>query len=702
MTLTFKPTGPEFRVNTTTPDNQGSVALAALPDGGFVATWMSNDQGNTAATDWAWRVLLQRYDAAGTPVGAETEVRPAAGSAYETYPTVTVLADGGWLVTWDTRENFGSSSQNYNVYGQRFDSAGNLSGDPFRINTYTTQDQRFSQVAALKGGGFVAIWNSWGQDGDQWGTYGQLYDAAGNKLGTEFRASQSTIGHQAWPQVTALQNGGYVVSYHVSDVSHGWSSDIRARVFAADGTAVGNEFTVNTYYPTGDDSFGYSKVAGLPGGGFAVAWTGSDALPYGNGDGREEIMLRLYDANGVAQTSPILVADIRAVRTLEDAYWDADWLSVAALPDGSVVVAWFQPGIDGSGTAIRARHYAADGTALGRAVTVNTLLAGNQAFPELEVLANGDIAIAWQSGGGQDGDGWGVYAQVLDTRISGTAGDDVLIDQWGIDRIDGWAGNDVIEGRTGNDLINGGLGHDTIFAQEGNDTVRAGAGDDRVYGWHGDDLIDGGAGNDLLVGEYGHNTLLGGAGDDTIFGAVEGNDVIRGGEGNDELHGEDIGASSGGNDDIRGQGGDDTVYAGAGNDTVDGGNGADLIYGGDGADNLWGSEGRDTLDGGDGNDTLGGGAGDDVLAGRAGADVFFFRAGGGNDVIVDFENDVDTLRLDPALWGNAALTRAQVVATYAHVEGADVVLDFGANGMVRLLGLGDPGLLVNDIGFFAG
>ncbi|MFN3292805.1 MAG: calcium-binding protein [Gemmobacter sp.] len=694
MTLTFQSSGLDFRVNTTTTDDQGSVALAALPDGGFIATWMSNDQGNSATSQWAWRVLWQRYDAAGTPVGAETEIQPVAGSAHESYPAVTVLADGGWVITWETREAFGSFGQNYNVFGQIFDSTGNLSGDPFRLNTYTAQDQRFSQVTALTGGGFVAIWNSWGQDGDRWGTFGQIFDAAGNKVGAEFRASQSTRGHQAWPQVAALKDGGFVVTYHVNDLSNpDWDSDIFARVFSASGTAVTDEFRVNTYHRYNDDTFGYSKVAGLPGGGFAVAWTGTDQPPNGNGDGREKVMLRLYDANGTAQTNPIRVADIPAVGTASASYWDADWLSVRALPDGSIVLAWIEPGQDGSGTAIRARHFDATGKAVGAAFTVNGATAGHQLYPDLAVLANGDVVVAWQSGGVQDGSRFGVYAQVLDHRIVGTPGDDVLIDLWGADRIDGWAGHDVIEGRTGNDLIYGGLGNDTIFAQEGNDTVRGGAGDDRVYGWYGDDLIDGGDGNDLLVGEYGHNTLLGGAGDDTIFGSVEGNDVIRGGEGNDELHGEDIGASSGGNDDIRGQGGNDTVHAGAGDDYVVGDAGADLIYGGDGADQLWGSEGRDTL---------GGGAGDDVLTGGAGADGFFFRAGGGNEVIVDFENDVDTLRLDPALWGNAALTRAQVVATYAHVEGADVVLDFGANGLLRLTGLGAPALLVNDTGFIAG
>ena len=76
MALAFGPKGSEFLVNSTTGDWQGSPSIAALPDGGAVVVWMSNDEGDSDTLNWAWRVMSQRYDAAGSPVGTEVEVGP--------------------------------------------------------------------------------------------------------------------------------------------------------------------------------------------------------------------------------------------------------------------------------------------------------------------------------------------------------------------------------------------------------------------------------------------------------------------------------------------------------------------------------------------------------------------------------------------------------------------------------------------------
>ena len=59
---------------------------------------------------------------------------------------------------------------------------------------------------------------------------------------------------------------------------------------------------------------------------------------------------------------------------------------------------------------------------------------------------------------------------------------------------------------------------------------------------------------------------------------------------------------------------------------------------GDVEDNkLTGGKGKDSISGGDGNDTLTGGKGNDTLWGGDGDDTFIFNAGGGNDMIMDYE-----------------------------------------------------------------
>ena len=63
-------------------------------------------------------------------------------------------------------------------------------------------------AVALKDGGFVAVWESVGQDGDLEGIFGQRYDASGAPIGGEFRINAKPSGSQRSPSVAALNDGG--------------------------------------------------------------------------------------------------------------------------------------------------------------------------------------------------------------------------------------------------------------------------------------------------------------------------------------------------------------------------------------------------------------------------------------------------------------------------------------------------------------
>jgi Ca2+-binding RTX toxin-like protein len=110
--------------------------------------------------------------------------------------------------------------------------------------------------------------------------------------------------------------------------------------------------------------------------------------------------------------------------------------------------------------------------------------------------------------------------------------------------------------------------------------------------------------------------------------------------GNDEI------ILSDGADRAFGGNGNDTLSGNGGGDVLAGGNGKDWMYGGDGRDSLNGQVGADRLSGGAASDRLVGGLGNDVLAGGAGADTFRFTSNDGNDVIRDFQDDVDTIDID--------------------------------------------------------
>jgi len=58
-------------------------------------------------------------------------------------------------------------------------------GSEFHVNTYTTDDQYASSVAADAAGNFVVAWQSFGQDGSGLGVFGQRYDSTGLSVGSE-------------------------------------------------------------------------------------------------------------------------------------------------------------------------------------------------------------------------------------------------------------------------------------------------------------------------------------------------------------------------------------------------------------------------------------------------------------------------------------------------------------------------------------
>src|SRR5205823_4737941 len=84
--------------------------------------------------------------------------------------------------------------------------------------------------------------------------------------------------------------------------------------------------------------------------------------------------------------------------------------SVAVAAAGDFVIAWASSGQDAVGQGVYAQRYSAAGVPVGGEFRVNTFTTGNQGGQAVAVDAAGNFVVAWQSLG-QDGSGYGVYAQ---------------------------------------------------------------------------------------------------------------------------------------------------------------------------------------------------------------------------------------------------------------------------------------------------
>lgn len=212
--------------------------------------------------------------------------------------------------------------------------------------------------------------------------------------------------------------------------------------------------------------------------------------------------------------------------------------------------------------------------------------------------------------------------------------------------------------------------------------------DDVLTGTDAEDAIFGLEGNDMLTGAGGGDFLFGGKGDDTLV-ATDGDEAYGGG-------GKDLLTGSGVADRLDGGKGKDTVDGGAGDDLLAGGKGKDTLTGGSGDDKLRGGAKKDNLDGGSGEDWLKGGAGNDILTGGADADMFVFT--GGEDKIMDFADDEDTIALSLALVGEDATVDSVLDMAKVNNKG-HTVFDFGDGDLLKVKHLSDIDLLADDLVF---
>jgi len=196
------PQGSEFRVNAYTSGTQRRPSVAADGSGNLVVVWDSDFDGSN------YGVFGRRYDATGTPQGAEFRVNSYTTGA-QTLASVASDASGNFVVVWESQGQISP----HNVFGQRYDAAGTPLGAEFLVNSYTTNSRSEPHVAARPEGGFVVTWGGNTQDGSAVGVFARTWDAAGTALGAEFQVNTYTTNQQAFSVVAAVPGGNFVVAW---------------------------------------------------------------------------------------------------------------------------------------------------------------------------------------------------------------------------------------------------------------------------------------------------------------------------------------------------------------------------------------------------------------------------------------------------------------------------------------------------------
>jgi hypothetical protein len=385
----FGPQGAEFHVNSYTTDVQAYPSVAMAADGQFMVVWHS--RGQDAAGGYG--VFGQRFDAAGSPAGAEFQVN-AYTTSNQLNPVVAAAGAGRFIVVWESNLQDGSGK---GVFGQRYDATGAPLGATFRANSFTTGAQEQPAVAADSDGNFLVVWVSPGQDGSAHGIFGQIYDTAGNRFGAEFQVNTYTTGGQFGPAVATTGTHEFVVVWQSVDQDGDDRGVFGQRYDEAGTRRQGAEFRANTYTTRGQNK---PAVAVDPAGRFTIAWEGTQV------DGSYGILAQRYDAAGTPQGGEFPVNVFTTAAQSRPA--------IAAGASGDWLVVWRSfGGQDLSSTAAVGRRFDAAGLALGDEFVVNTYTTQSQSNPAVAADPSGRFVVAWHSRYQEGGaaSSYGIYGQ---------------------------------------------------------------------------------------------------------------------------------------------------------------------------------------------------------------------------------------------------------------------------------------------------
>jgi len=287
-----------------------------------------------------------------------------------------------------------------------------------------TNVQYDGQVVALTNGGYVVVREDRSRAPPV--IVGQLYDAQGNRVGSETRLDGVGGGGHS-PSIAALPAGGFVMAFVVAANDNIWVRVIGPdltleRLDIVEGSASPASNPSITVFSDGSYAVGYTIVDGVDtdivgrrgspyghlGTLFSVDGEADDAgnvelatLSNGNfvavyhdefnGDPLDtNIEMRIFTAGGLPVAGPDAVAggaDIGLAETDPD---------VAALTGGGFVVAWTDDSGNASGERIRATLHDNDSNVVRSNVIVNTHDAGNQNEASVVGLDDGGFLVTWE------------------------------------------------------------------------------------------------------------------------------------------------------------------------------------------------------------------------------------------------------------------------------------------------------------------
>ncbi|NQT25657.1 T9SS type A sorting domain-containing protein [candidate division KSB1 bacterium] len=374
-------TGSNFRVSDDTNSAIQIAPMLTLDDNGnFIIAWIDDRNHH-------FDIYAQCFLSDGSAMGNNFRVNDDTTTSDQNMCDIASDSSGNFTVTWrDSRNN------NYDIFAQRYDQGGSLSGDNFQVNddvSSTTQNE--SKIAMDYRGNSVIIWSD-KKEGDN-DIYAQRYDENGSATGNSFKVNDDGGTEDQEESCIAMDRlGNFIIAW--SDKRDGdW--DVYGQIFSSNGNATGNNFKVN------DDLTikyqGYPDIGSDSNGNFVIVWE----------DYRDDI-LHIYGQRFMSNGAPI--ESNFNVNENQELLEQAE-PSIGVDEDGRFVVAW-EDERNNPYYNIYGRQFDIDGSPLGDDFRITSLSESRQLRPKVKVR-NNRIYTTWQDNRAGN-TGYDIWASVLD------------------------------------------------------------------------------------------------------------------------------------------------------------------------------------------------------------------------------------------------------------------------------------------------
>jgi len=288
--------------------DQSNPRVAVSNSGDFTVIWTDKRYGYSY-------IFFQPLDSTGTPLGYNLQLNDDYLAIPHVAPAIDVSIAGEFVGTWKDYRN-GNYPFGPDIYYSTIDT---FPTPPNHIVTVVPPELlcESPDIAVFQDGTSIVVWSDYRYN--RWDIFGQRIDTAGQLLGGFFRVN-SDVGNnqQHSPRVTILPNDDFIVVWYDNRNGH---DDIYAQRFNSAANPIGQNILVND--DGGETRQAFPAVAADGNGRFFIAWV--DWIN-GNYPENPDIYLKRYDSSAAAINSAFRVSSDNYGRTQKNVNLCSDYM----------------------------------------------------------------------------------------------------------------------------------------------------------------------------------------------------------------------------------------------------------------------------------------------------------------------------------------------------------------------------------------